>query len=203
MPHRIRHLALSIVGTFLAILFSETLVSAESKLSHEQPVIMVNGTALTQATLASLERTYNTPIQPGRYWYDKLSGLCGLEGGPIGGQIHPNLDLGGPLKADASHGDTGVFINGRELPVVEVQYLQQLGPVLPGRYWMNAQGIGGMEGGPAIFNLGAAIAAQQRKGGGMGGYNRTTPGGHLGSDGKCSYYFDPASGSSVMTGNCE
>ena len=86
----------------------------------------------------------------------------------------------------------------------EGQFLQQLGPVFPGRYWMNAQGVGGMEGGPAIFNVGAAIAAQQKKGGGMGsGYNRTTPGGHLGSDGNCSYYFDPQSGSSVMSGNCE
>jgi hypothetical protein len=119
------------------------------------------------------------------------------------GQIHPNLKLGGKLKADASHGDTGVFINGRELPTQEVQFLQQLGPVVPGRYWMDPQGVGGREGEPPIFNIGAAIAAQQKNKGGMSsGWNRTTPSGHLGSDGDCSYYFDPNSGSSVMSGNC-
>ena len=166
--------------------------------------VMMNGTALTETDIASLERAYGVPVQPGRYWYDKTSGLWGLEGGALAGQIHPGLNMGGPLRADASQGNTGVFINGRELPMQEVQFLQQLGPVLPGRYWMNAQGVGGMEGGPAIFNVGTAIAAQQKKGGGMGsGYNRTTPGGHLGSDGNCSYYFDPKSGSSVMSGNCE
>jgi hypothetical protein len=85
--------------------------------------------------------------------------------------------------------------------MVEVQYLQQLGTVYKGRYWMNAQGVGGIEGGPAIFDLGAA--ARQRSGGGLyGGNSRTTPFGHLGSDGKCSYFFDPKSGSSVMSGNC-
>jgi hypothetical protein len=111
------------------------------------------------------------------------------------------LQLGGPLKADASKGNTGVFINGRQLPVVEVTYLQQLGTVYKGRYWMNAQGVGGIEGGPAIFDLGAA--ARQRSAGGLyGGNSRTTPFGHLGSDGKCSYFFDPKSGSSVMSGNC-
>jgi hypothetical protein len=85
--------------------------------------------------------------------------------------------------------------------VVEVTYLQQLGTVYKGRYWMNAQDVGGIEGGPAIFDLGAA--ARQRSGGGLyGGNSRTTPFGHLGSDGKCSYFFDPKSGSSVMSGNC-
>jgi hypothetical protein len=166
--------------------------------------VILNGAALTESDIASLERAYGVPVQPGRYWYDKTSGLWGQEGGALAGQIHPGLNMGGPLRTDASRGNTGVFINGRELPMQEVQFLQQLGPVLPGRYWMNAQGIGGAEGGPPLFNLGAAIAAQQRRGSGLGtGYNRTTPGGHLGSDGSCSYYFDPASGSSVMSGNCE
>ncbi|HVS26228.1 MAG TPA: hypothetical protein VHE58_02865 [Burkholderiales bacterium] len=85
--------------------------------------------------------------------------------------------------------------------MIEVRYLQQLGPVYKGRYWMNAQGVGGIEGRPAIFDLGAA--ARRRSGGGLySGNSRTTPFGHLGSDGNCSYFFDPKSGSSVMSGNC-
>jgi hypothetical protein len=52
-----------------------------------------------------------------------------------------------------------VFVNGRELPPAEVAQLRQLyGTVNPGRYWLNAQGIGGYEGRPAQFNLPAAAA---------------------------------------------
>ncbi|TKB71491.1 MAG: hypothetical protein E8D45_11840, partial [Nitrospira sp.] len=118
--------------------------------------VIVNGVPVSAEAIASLERAYATPIQPGRYWYDKQSGLWGLEGQPLSGQMAPNLEMGGPLKANASKGNTGVFINGRELPLKEVTLLQQLGPIIPGRYWMNARGVGGVEGGPAIFDLGAA-----------------------------------------------
>ena len=163
--------------------------------------VVINGTQLLAKDIQALERSYGVPLQTGQYWYDKMSGLWGYAGQPTAGQIYPGLQLGGQLKSNASNGNTGVFINGRELPTIEVQYLQQLGTVNRGRYWMNAQGIGGIEGGPAIFDLGAA--ARQRSGGGLyGGNSRTTPFGHIGSDGKCSYYFDPKSGSSVMSGNC-
>jgi hypothetical protein len=165
--------------------------------------VIVNGVTVPNDKISSLERAYRVPIRPGAYWYDKISGLWGVEGGPLMGQIVPNLDLGGPLKAKASRGATGVFINGRELPLQEVMFLRQLGPVLPGRYWLDARGIAGFEGGPPQFDLGGAIAAQQKnKGGGMyGGWNRTTPGGHLGGDDNCSYFLDPSTGSSVM--NCK
>ena len=163
--------------------------------------VIVNGITVPKDKITSLEQAYGVPIQPGRYWYDKISGLWGSEGGPLKGQIVPGLDLGGPLKGKASNGDTGVFINGRELPTQEVIFLQQLGPVLPGRYWLNARGIAGFEGGPPQFDLGAAIAAQNKKkeGGMYGGWNRSTPGGNLGGDDNCSYFLDPQSGSSVMT----
>ena len=165
-----------------------------------QSQVFVNGSALTREQVASLERAYGVPVQAGRYWYDQTAGLWGKEGMSPTGQIHPGLNLGGTLKADASAGKTGVFINGRELTAVEVTQLQHMfGVILPGRYWLNAQGIGGYEGGPAQFNLAASAG---KKGGGMyGGWNRTTPGGHLGGDDNCSYFFDPNSGASVM--NCK
>jgi hypothetical protein len=125
--------------------------------------VIINGITVPKDKITSLEHTYGVPIQPGRYWYDKISGLWGSEGSPIMGQIVSDLDVGGPLKAKASNGDTGVFINGRELPMQEVMFLEQLGPVSPGRYWLNARGIAGFEGGPPQFDLGAAIAAQNKK----------------------------------------
>ena len=115
----------------------------------------------------------------------------------------PGLALGGPLQANASGGSgTGVFINGREIHPQEYMYLlQQYGSVVPGRYWLNAQLIGGFEGGPAIFNLNAQANYSGGNTGGGSGYNVNTYGGSLMSDGNCSGVLLPG-GSSVMTGNC-
>ena len=115
--------------------------------------VYVNGAVLNAQTRQGLERAYGVPIKPGRYWYDKVSGVWGLEGGPAAGQIHPNLNLGGPLKRDASKGKTGVIVNGRELHHKDVSALQQCLQVIPGRYWVLANGMGGLEGGPPSFNL--------------------------------------------------
>ena len=165
--------------------------------------IYVNGERLSEETISALKQIHGipptVPIEPGRYWYDPMSGLWGVEGGPAMGQLLPELRVGGRLQADASNGRTGVYINGRQLHQLEVQYLQRLfGYVIPGRYWLTAQGVGGYEGGPAIFNLYAAAAATRGSG---YGYTRRTLFGGLGSDGNCSYYLHPG-GSSVMTGNC-
>ncbi len=127
--------------------------------------VVVNGVALSHADVAALTQAYG-PIAPGRYWYDPMSGYVGLEGGPSAAQIDPGLPLGGPLSADASGGGTDVFINGREIHVAELEYLIGIfGWVEPGRYWLGADGIGGVEGGPASFNLHAAAGG----GGGGGG----------------------------------
>jgi hypothetical protein len=124
--------------------------------------VIVNGAPVPPGTIADLERIYRTPIAPGRYWYDPVSGAWGREGGPIAGQIFARLRLGGPLRADASNGTSRVFVNGRELTTVEVYGLQRAcgTPVYRGRYWVDAQGRGGVEGGAAIFNL-AACGQQQ------------------------------------------
>lgn len=101
-----------------------------------------------------------------------------------------------PFDASGAAG-TGVVVNGRELHPVDIQGLQQLlGAVIPGRYWMDAYGTFGYEGGPAMGHV--IYMAQQR---GVGsGYNRSTFSGHLGSDGQTSYFFDPDTGCSVISG---
>jgi len=121
--------------------------------------VVINGAALAADRQRALEQAYRVPIKPGRYWYDAVSGVWGLEGGPALGQIHPNLALGPPLRADASHGNTRVFVNGRELHANDVRALQRCTPVRPGRYWVLANGVGGYEGGPAFFNLAALCSA--------------------------------------------
>ena len=165
--------------------------------------IVVNGSTLDGATVVALERAYRTRLIPGSYWYDSRSGLWGDDAGPARGQIPSGLRLGGPLSPRASVGSsagiTGVFVNGRELHPQELGYLRRLyGQVIPARYWLDARGIGGYEGGPARFDLRARAIALQ----GGPGYNRRGIGGNTGSDGRCAYYNDPSSGASVMTGRC-
>lgn len=170
-------------------------------LSAPRAEISVNGVALSPETRAALAEVYG-PAPDGAYWYDPASGLWGAMGGPGIGRIAPMLDFGAPLPAGASGGGegtmTGVFVNGREIHADELALLVSFfGYVNPGRYWLNAQMIGGYEGGSAQFDL-RASAAQT---GGGSGYNRDTLFGGLMSDGQCSGYLHP-SGASVMTGNC-
>ncbi len=75
------------------------------------PEIYVNGTRLSEEKTLALQQAYGQ-IPTGRYWYDPVSGLWGVEGRSVVGQIRPGLDLGGSLKTNASNGNTGVFING-------------------------------------------------------------------------------------------
>ena len=128
--------------------------------------VVVNGLALAPKAMQELARAAGGPIHAGRYWYDKVSGLWGREGEPLSGQIAPQLKLGGPLQADASQGKTGVFLNGRELPPQEAALVQQLGETMRGRYWVNAEGIGGIENGPALFNIKTGLDARIKQAGG-------------------------------------
>lgn len=115
--------------------------------------VFVNGKPLEDVKRQKMERAYGVPILPGRYWYDPVSGAWGMEGGPTIGQIHPNMAIGGDLRADASKGRTGVFFNGRQLHELDLRALDRCMPVQPGRYWVHADGDGGREGKSASFNL--------------------------------------------------
>jgi len=162
--------------------------------------VIVNGAPLEPQHAAALQQAYRTRLVPGRYWYDAASGLWGLEGGPSVGLIAAGLPFG-RVDARASVGRfagiTGVFVNGREIHPDELRYLQSLyGQVNRARYWLNARGIAGYQGGPPQFNL--VAAGQQARG---NAYTRRGLFGSSGSDGQCSYYMHP-NGSSVMTGRC-
>ena len=77
--------------------------------------VIINRVRLSDAELAGLESKYRIRIQDGSYWYDRISSAWGMEGGPTLGFGVAGLKIGGPLRADASNGNTNVFINGREL----------------------------------------------------------------------------------------
>jgi hypothetical protein len=128
--------------------------------------ITVNGQALSQAEQENLHKRLGAKPLPGSWWYDATSGAFGSEGGATAGFLPAGLNLGGRLRADASGGGDGrhggVFINGRELHPVDVQGLVILiGQVVPGRYWVKANGDFGYEGGGALGNLWQLAASNQ------------------------------------------
>ncbi len=138
--------------------------------------IVINRRALSASQVQHLERMVGARLSAGRYWYDARSGAWGLERGPMQGILPAGLPIPAPLWRQASNGHTGVIVNGRELHRADVQRLVAAGvPVRRGRYWLNANGIGGYEGGPAAFNLKAML--QSRRSGGrksiLSTYDRT------------------------------
>ena len=79
------------------------------------------------------------------------------------GVIYPGHNLG-PLSPAASGGNTGVFINGRELNWVEKARLQQTFRTIipPSRWWLDGQtGYYGREGNPMpMGNFRSVLASQ-------------------------------------------
>lgn len=115
--------------------------------------VIINRSPLLDDEVAALELDLGGRVEDGLYWYDAISGAWGPEGGPTRGFMRPGLSLGGPLRAGASNGSTGIFLNGRELDERECRILRKSAPILPGRYWLNASGEFGGEGGPRIGSL--------------------------------------------------
>jgi hypothetical protein len=122
--------------------------------------VIVNGERVTDEELAAVEPS-GLRVSDGRYWYDRASGAWGFEGGPVAGFVLPGVGIGGPLRPDASNGNTGVFVNGRQLHTQDVDVLRQMiGTVMPGRWWVDGQGNFGPEGFGMLGNL--WLVAQQR-----------------------------------------
>lgn len=146
--------------------------------------VVVNGERLGDDELAALPA--GVRVADGRYWYDRVCGAWGFEGGPTAGFVMPGLVLGGALRADASSGNTGVFINGRQLHAEDVSALRQLlGQVLPGRWWVDAQGNFGLEGCAESGNL--WLLAQQRSSNSSSGSSHSSSSMTVGGEGGFVY----------------
>src|SRR5437870_3150501 len=65
--------------------------------------VVINEQALSPGEVSTLERLVRGRLRPGRYWYDRIAGLWGYEGGPTVGFALAGLAVGGALKANASH----------------------------------------------------------------------------------------------------
>ena len=74
----------------------------------------------------------------------------------------------GQMPENASGGNTGIFVNGRHLTAVEVNFIAAFlqSPAIPGRYWFDAYGNWGIEGLPVPLVNFYEVA---RSGAGSGG----------------------------------
>ncbi len=131
--------------------------------------VIINGITLTEAQISELEKNYGVRPKPGNYWYDAKCGLYGVVGYPAYGYMLPGHDFG-TLARDASAGNTGVFVNKRELPQNEwAVWSYMIGYwIQPGSYWLDNKGNAGYEGSSIpVVNL--YVAAQQNAYRGQGG----------------------------------
>jgi hypothetical protein len=174
MTRAVVALALTIAFTDGAAWAREPAAAAKAKAAPRadpQRRIRFNGQPFSgesAATLARLERAIGR-IPDGDYWYDPACGASGRWGGPTLAFLPAGLELGGAVPPNASGGGrgtlTGVFINGRELHPLDVEGLRELvGAVLPGRWWVDAQGNYGAEGGPPAGNLVASARSRRAAG---------------------------------------
>ena len=183
---------------FLALLAAGSLLLSNEGEAQTRRVL-INAVRLPDAQVQSLEQQYRVKLADGDYWYDQRSGAWGMRGGPTAGFTVPGLQVGGRLRPDASAGNTGVFINGRELHQYDVMALMRLGPVYQGRYWVDGQGNFGFEGGPALGNL--RLLAQAAGRGAQSTYTRD--GSMFGSDGNgCLVFNDPSTHTSYSGSGC-
>ena len=133
--------------------------------------VFVNGVQLSEDQVNFLEQKYRSPLPNGNYWYDRMCGAWGVMGGPVLCTLEPNHNIGGPLQPGASLGNTGVFINGRELHYLDLALLQRVVPmIIPGRWWLDVYGNFGSEGGPMLGNLWTLAQSQ----GASGNENRSS-----------------------------
>ncbi len=167
--------------------------------------IFINGRELTPRQVEEIRATYASVAPPGRYWYDSRSGLYGFMGREAYGFIRPGHNFG-TLPPNASNGNTGVFINGREINLIEASFFQQLfGAVYRGRWWLDGRtGNVGAEGNPMpLANVIVALQqAKQRGAKGQGGYSwhSNVTGASGGSEGGCTWVNIPGSGSVTGSG---
>lgn len=83
--------------------------------SMDSVKVSINGHPISERALKKAEKKAG-PVDPGSYWYDYRAGFWGVMGRECIGIIPPFIrEFNYPMARNCAGGDTGVFVNGREL----------------------------------------------------------------------------------------
>ncbi|CAN6331826.1 unnamed protein product [Urochloa humidicola] len=83
--------------------------------SADSAKVSINGHPISERALRKAEKKAG-PVGPGSYWYDYRAGFWGVFGQECRGIIPPFIkEFNYPMPKDCAGGNTGVFVNGREL----------------------------------------------------------------------------------------
>ncbi|XP_022931304.1 uncharacterized protein LOC111437527 [Cucurbita moschata] len=137
-----------------------------------RPTVSVNGQPLPAHVVKKAEKLAG-PILPGDYWYDYQAGFWGVMGHPCLGIIPPFIDeFTYPMSRNCAGGNTGVFVNGRELHKRDLELLSSRGlPTTTNKlYRIDISGrVVDDDSGKELYNLGklAPTIAKVKHGFGM------------------------------------
>ncbi|XP_062215486.1 uncharacterized protein LOC133916029 [Phragmites australis] len=83
--------------------------------SMDNVKVSINGHPISERALKKAEKKAG-PVEPGSYWYDYRAGFWGIMGRECIGIIPPYIrEFNYPMAKNCAGGNTGVFVNGREL----------------------------------------------------------------------------------------
>ncbi|KAF8726843.1 hypothetical protein HU200_019323 [Digitaria exilis] len=83
--------------------------------SADNVKVSINGHPISERALRKAEKKAG-PVGPGSYWYDYRAGFWGVFGQECSGIIPPFIkEFNYPMPKNCAGGNTGVFVNGREL----------------------------------------------------------------------------------------
>ncbi|KAJ8444730.1 hypothetical protein Cgig2_030404 [Carnegiea gigantea] len=112
--------------SFLAGIIKKSFKSTQTTGSGKRN-ITVNGHLIPDRLVKKAEKLAG-PIYPGKYWYDYQAGFWGVMGGPCLGIIPPHIqEFSYPMLDKCGGGNTGVFVNGRELHQKDLDLLASRG----------------------------------------------------------------------------
>ncbi|KAL6602777.1 hypothetical protein ACP70R_043138 [Stipagrostis hirtigluma subsp. patula] len=134
--------------------------------------VYVNGFPISDRVVRKAEKLAGA-ICPGDYWYDYRAGFWGVMGRPCLGMIPPYIpEFNYPMPKNCAGGNTGIFVNGRELHQKDLDLLVARGlSDSPGRsYIVEISGkVSDEATGEELYGLGklAPTVEKMRRGFGM------------------------------------
>ncbi|KAK1378156.1 protein ENHANCED DISEASE RESISTANCE 4 [Heracleum sosnowskyi] len=150
---------------------SQDFSDSSQSLEIERSDVYVNGQDIPLLAVKKAEKLAG-PIQPGEYWYDFQAGFWGVMGHPCLGIIAPYINaFNYPMPKGCAAGNTGVFVNGRELYQGDLDKLSGRGlPVTKHKsYIIKISGkVLDAETGEVLYSLGKLAPTVQRARRGFG-----------------------------------